>query len=230
MTYKHTDGRYYNRPRLMNNVDNSELWRVFPDSPGEIRKLPSVWLSWTIKLNQPPKNGYSMYGNQPYPTPVKLYSLDQAKTWVEFEDWGLKPGTNHALDVVLSTIHEEAASAKKEWFRARAKKKAQTRKRVEKAAAEKAGLDYDEFKKLKSSERARKLQNKKERVIAKKMAGTTNKKMSIGAELKDLLEVAIGLQSKLMSDTELCLYHVDSRLHKIREATRILEEWATEKK
>lgn len=205
------------KPRLW-DIEGAGIWQLFSDIPGEITQLKTFWVKWALRKDTVhPKWGYkTTYA-------VTFYSKDFGCNWHEW-DWYDRD------DSVYVALKKEAEEAKIEFLKARTKELARRRKEKIKKFAKKHGITENDAALLLKKKKQKKLEANKQKKVAVSMANNTNRKMKIGAAIKPLLEVAEELQKKLLDGTELQLQYVESRIHKIDEATEILSSWLKPRK
>jgi len=205
------------KPRLW-AVEGSGIWQLFSDKPEEITKLKTVWVKWVLRKNAiHPKWGWRTTYVETY------YSKDFGHNWHEWD-------YSQEDDPMFGLVREEAEEIKKEFFKTRSKEAAKKRKEKIKRYAREQGVSEKDAALFLKKKKEKKLEINKQKKIAVSMANDTNRKMKIGAAIKPLLEVAEELQKKLLDGTELQLQYVESRIHKIDEATEILSSWLKSRK
>lgn len=202
--------------------EEGEVFVLWPIYPGDILQYGKYYLRWI----EPKKRGHSFYPRRGTPQ----ISIDEV-TWQELKySYYWKKDNNLPDWYNEEELKEEIKKVRKAFFRKRANVQAKARRIAIKAEAKETDQSVEEYKAEKSVVRIEKATKKRKAKKAKKMVKITNDKMTIAMALKDLRDAIATLQTKL-EDTEcdLVLPYVGSRIHKITEATCILEQWTKER-
>lgn len=213
------------RPRWY-RFDASGIFRTWPERPSVVVQYGKYYLKWEIGMSQRSWTREEVG--------AKYMSIDGVN-WKPFKLWGYRANSHNPEDhkpawLDPDELEAEIAKVKKAFMRKRANEQAKARRAALKKEAEEKGVSLEDLQSKKSKKRNERLTKQRNKRTAEKLTKQTNKKMQIAMALKDLRDQMAILQAKMENpEIDLLLHHVDSRIHKIHDAERIIKEWCSER-
>lgn len=215
--YDHS--RPHSRRRLW-NLSLGTMFQTWPDYPLQIVRYGRYYLRWELKEEK----GFYRKIMTSHPQ-ISINGND----WLDWDEVAADPNyyknKNYKTPAWFNKDEFEAEvdNKYKEFTRKRSRLLAKRRREKLKQEAEKAGMDFAEYKAQKTAKNKKERKAKKIARTGQKMADTLERKMKLAMALKDLHDETTSLRTRLEDENEdLNLAYIDNKLDKIQTATWVL--------
>jgi len=213
------------------------IFQVWPERQLQVVQYGKYYLRWSLQDAKKVHPNLRYYYSSQEKIVFKEISIDK-ETWLGFNEICRKPSPSAAQAVVQplppkpewwneAELLDEVTAKHKEFIRNRNRMLAQRRREKLKMEAEKAGMEYNEYKTQKTRKNQKERIAKQRTRTGKKLADTLNRKIKLAMVLKDLSDETAGLREKLEDETktdELDLTYIVNKVDKLKAAIRVLKE------